>query len=67
MMATVSAGAVPTARPDEADKKRPRETAMITSSSRSAGVRFAFAILLSAIIAGGYLSAIGFLNPGFVA
>jgi hypothetical protein len=40
---------------------------MITSNARSAGVRFAFAVLLSAVIAGGYLSAIGLLNPGFVA
>lgn len=51
----------------ERTKKRPRETAMITTNSRSAGVRFAIAILLSAVIAGGYLSAIGFLNPGFIA
>ncbi len=40
---------------------------MITSNSRSAGVRFVFAIILSAVIAGGYLSAIGLLSPGFVA
>ena len=40
---------------------------MITSNTRAAGLRFAFAILLSAVIAGGYLSAIGFLNPGFIA
>ncbi|MDZ7629413.1 MAG: hypothetical protein U5J99_13515 [Parvularculaceae bacterium] len=40
---------------------------MITSNSRSAGVRFLVAILLSAVIAGGYLSAIGYLNPGFIA
>jgi hypothetical protein len=40
---------------------------MITSITRSAGVRFVFALLLSAAIAGGYLSAIGLLNPGFVA
>ncbi len=40
---------------------------MIPSNSRSAGARFAFAMLLSAVIAAGYLSAIGLLNPGFVA
>jgi hypothetical protein len=40
---------------------------MITSNSRSAGLRFAIAIFLSAVIAGGYLSAIGLLSPGFVA
>lgn len=40
---------------------------MITSSTKSFGVRFALAILLSAVIAGGYLTAIGYLNPGFVA
>jgi hypothetical protein len=40
---------------------------MISVNTRSAGVRFAIAILLSAVIAGGYLSAISFLNPGFVA
>lgn len=40
---------------------------MITSTARSAGVRFAIAIVLSALIAGGYLSAIGYLSPGFVA
>lgn len=40
---------------------------MIPSNSRAAGLRFAFAILLSAVIAAGYLSAIGYLNPGFIA
>ncbi len=40
---------------------------MITNSTNSFGVRFALAILLSAVIAGGYLTAIGYLNPGFVA
>ncbi len=40
---------------------------MITSNSRSAGIRFAIAIVLSAVIAGGYLSAIGYLSPGFIA
>lgn len=40
---------------------------MITSNLRSAGAQFAIAILLSAVIAGGYLSAIGLLNPGFIA
>ena len=40
---------------------------MIPTNARSAGARFAIAIILSAVIAGAYLSAIGFLNPGFVA
>ncbi|MFN0023987.1 MAG: hypothetical protein ACKVS5_08805 [Parvularculaceae bacterium] len=40
---------------------------MITSNSRAAGVRFLVALLVSAIIAGGYLSAIGYLSPGFIA
>ena len=40
---------------------------MISNLSRSAGLRFAVAILLSAVLAGGYLSAIGFLSPGFIA
>lgn len=42
-------------------------TAMINSNASSLGVRFALAIFLSAVIAGGYLTAIGYLNPGFVA
>jgi len=33
----------------------------------SFGVRFVLAVFLAAVIAGGYLTAIGFLNPGFVA
>lgn len=40
---------------------------MITTNASSFGVRFAFAIFLSAAIAGGYLTAIGYLNPGFIA
>ncbi|MFZ5618657.1 MAG: hypothetical protein ACOZAA_15180 [Pseudomonadota bacterium] len=40
---------------------------MITNDASSFGVRFVLAIVLSAIIAGGYLAAIGYLNPGFVA
>lgn len=53
--------------PDEADKNKKRETAMITNNASSFGVRFALAIFLSAVIAGGYLTAIGYLNPGFIA
>lgn len=48
-------------------QKKKRETAMITSNASSFGVRFALAIFLSAVIAGGYLTAIGYLNPGFIA
>lgn len=40
---------------------------MITTNTSSIGVRFVLAILLSAAIAGGYLTAIGYLNPGFIA
>jgi hypothetical protein len=40
---------------------------MITNNASSFGVRFALAIFLSAVIAGGYLTAIGYLNPGFIA
>lgn len=40
---------------------------MITTNASSFGVRFALAIFLSAVIAGGYLTAIGYLNPGFIA
>jgi hypothetical protein len=40
---------------------------MTTSNDNSFGLRFALAVLLSAVIAGGYLTAIGYLNPGFVA
>lgn len=40
---------------------------MTTNSASSFGVRFALAVFLSAAIAGGYLTAIGYLNPGFFA
>ena len=40
---------------------------MNTNNASSFGVRFALAIALSASIAGGYLMAIGYLNPGFFA
>jgi hypothetical protein len=40
---------------------------MITSNNAAFGVRFTLALLLSAVIAGGYLAAIGYLNPGFIA
>lgn len=40
---------------------------MITTNPSSFGVRFALALLLSAAIAGSYLTAIGYLNPGFIA
>lgn len=40
---------------------------MTITNASSFGVRFALAILLSAVIAGSYLTAIGYLNPGFIA
>lgn len=40
---------------------------MITNSASSFSVRFALALFLSAAIAGSYLTAIGYLNPGFIA
>ncbi len=40
---------------------------MITSNASSFVARFTLAIFLSAVIAGSYLTAIGYLNPGFVA
>ncbi|HNR78124.1 MAG TPA: hypothetical protein PKM48_13415 [Parvularculaceae bacterium] len=40
---------------------------MFTTNGSSLGVRFALALALSAAIAGGYLTAIGYLNPGFFA
>lgn len=38
---------------------------MNTTNASSFGARFALAIFLSAVIAGGYLTAIGYLTPGF--
>lgn len=67
MTATASAGAAKNDPARRSGQRRPRETVMITSNSRSAGIRFAIAIVLSAVIAGGYLSAIGYLSPGFIA
>lgn len=40
---------------------------MTTNKDTSFGVRFALAVFLSAVIAGGYLTAIGYFNPGFIA
>ena len=40
---------------------------MTPNNASSFGIRFALAIFLSAVIAGGYLTAIGYLSPGFVA
>ncbi len=40
---------------------------MNTTNNSSFGVRFALAVFLSTVIAGGYLTAIGYLNPGFIA
>lgn len=40
---------------------------MITNNASSFGVRFALAVILSAVIAGAYLTAIGYLSPGFIA
>jgi hypothetical protein len=40
---------------------------MITDNATSFAARFALALFLSAAIAGGYLAAIGYLHPGFVA
>ena len=40
---------------------------MNTTNTTPLSVRFALAIFLSAAIAGGYLTAIGYLNPGFIA
>jgi len=40
---------------------------MTNNDTTSFGVRFVLAIFLSAVIAGGYLTAIGYLNPGFIA
>ena len=40
---------------------------MTNTNTTSFGARFALALLLSAAIAGGYLTAIGYLNPGFIA
>ncbi len=55
-----------TARENEA-KKQKRDTAMNTTNASSFGARFALAVFLSAVIAGGYLTAIGYLTPGFFA
>lgn len=38
-----------------------------TSNTASFGARFALALLLSGVIAAGYLTAIGYIHPGFVA
>ncbi len=40
---------------------------MTTNNESGFGVRFALSLFLSAVIAAGYLTAIGYLNPGFVA
>jgi hypothetical protein len=40
---------------------------MVTNNRDNFAVRFVLAIFLSAGIAAGYLSAIAFLSPGFVA
>ncbi len=40
---------------------------MTTNNETTFSVRFALAVFLSAVIAGGYLTAIGYLNPGFIA
>jgi hypothetical protein len=63
-MAIASEG--PETRLGNEAKKQKRDTAMNTNAS-SFGARFVFAIFLSAVIAGGYLTAIGYLTPGFFA
>lgn len=66
---TAIASAAPGERawPARRSEHKKRVTAMTTSTTSSIGVRFALAIFLSAVIAGGYLTAIGYLNPGFIA
>lgn len=65
----VIASVVRDKKPELPMKPRTRNvrTAMITNSNSAFGIRFALSLVLSAAIAAGYLFAIGYLNPGFVA